>query len=55
MNLSLKCPVNYLMPKPYITSLKGLFVPEGGELPKLVESNKPTRPSHSDETSIPRQ
>ena len=55
MNLSLKYPVNYPMPKPYITSLKDLFDPEGGDLPKLVEgnmTNKPMGPSHSDETSI---
>ena len=46
------------MPKPYIISLKDLFDNEGGELPKLVESNmtnKPMGPSHFDETSIPRQ
>ena len=58
MNLSLKYPVNYPMTKPYITSLKDLFVPEGGELPKLVESNmtnKPMGPSHSNETFILRQ
>ena len=55
MNLSLKCLVNYPIPKPYITSLKDLFDLEGGEFPKLVESNmtnKPMRPSHSNETSI---
>ena len=55
MNLSIKCPVNYLMPKSYITRRKYLFDPKGGELPKLVESNmtnKPMGPSHSDETSI---
>ena len=46
-SLNTKCPVNYLKPKPYITSLKDLFDLEGGELPKLVESNmtnKPMRP-----------
>ena len=55
MNLSLKYPFNYQMPKPYITSLKDLFDPEGGELPKLVESNMTNKlmgPSHSDGTSI---
>ena len=58
MNLSLKCSVNYIKPKSYITSLKDLFDLEDSELPKLVESNmtnKPMGPSHFDETSIPRQ
>ena len=58
MNLSLKCSVNYIKPKSYTTSLKDLFDLEDIELPKLVESNmtnKPMGPSHSDETSIPRQ
>ena len=27
------------MPKPYITSLEDLFDPEGGVMPKLVDSN----------------
>ena len=43
------------MPKPYITSLKDLFEPEGDEFSKLVESdmtNKPMGPCHSEETSI---
>ena len=43
------------MPKAYITSLKDLFDPEGGELPKLVENNmtnKPMGPYHSKETTI---
>ena len=38
------------MPKSYIRSLKDLFDPEGGELPKLVENdmtNKPMGPYHS--------
>ena len=43
------------MPKPYITSLKDLFDPKGGELPKLVENdmtNKPMEPYRSKETTI---
>ena len=47
MNLSLKCLVNYPMPKPYITCLEDLFDSEGGDVPKLVENNmtnKPMRP-----------
>ena len=39
MKLILKCLVNYPMPKPYITNLKDLFHPEGGVMPKLVDSN----------------
>ena len=39
VNLSFKFPINHPMPKPYITSLKDLFDPEGGVTPKLVESN----------------
>ena len=44
MKLSLKCPINYRKPKPYIKSLKDLFDLEGGELPKLVESNMTNKP-----------
>ena len=39
MNLSLECAVNYLIPKPYITSLEDLFDPEGCVMPTLVENN----------------
>ena len=55
MNLSLKCPINYPMPKPYNTSVKYIFDNEADELPKLVESdmtNKPMGPCHSKETSF---
>ena len=44
MNLNLKCPVNYPIPKLYITSLKDVFDPEGGVLPKLVQSNMTNKP-----------
>ena len=44
VNLSLKCPIIYLMPKPYITSLEDLFDPEGGDVPKLVENNITDKP-----------
>ena len=44
MNLNLKCLVNYLMPKTYITNLQDLFDLEGGVMPKLVESNMTKKP-----------
>ena len=44
MKLALKCQVNYPMPKPYIISLKDLFDPESGELPKSVENNVTNNP-----------
>ena len=44
MNLSLKCPVNYTMPKPYITGIEYLIDLEGGDIPKLVESNMTNKP-----------
>ena len=44
VNLNLKCPIIYPMPKPYIISLEVLFDHEGGDLPKLVESNMANKP-----------
>ena len=44
VNLILKCPIIYLMPKPYNTSLEDLFDPEGGDVPKLVENNMTNKP-----------
>ena len=44
VNLSLKCPIIYPMPKPYITSLEDLFDSEGGDVPKLVENNMTNKP-----------
>ena len=44
VNLSFKSPINYSMTKLYITSLKYLFDPEGGELPTLVKSNMTNTP-----------
>ena len=44
VNFSLKCSIIYLMPKPYITSLEGLFDPEGGDVPKLVGINMTNKP-----------
>ena len=44
VNLSLKYPITYLMPKPYITSLEDLFDLEGGDVPKLVENNMTNKP-----------
>ena len=44
VNLSLKCPVIYSIPKPYITSLKDLFDPECGVLPTLVNNNMTNKP-----------
>ena len=44
VNLSLECPLNYLRPNTYITSLKDLFHLEGGELTKLVDSNMTNKP-----------
>ena len=47
VNFSLKCPIIYPMPKPYITSLEDLFGSEGSDVPKLMENNminKPMRP-----------
>ena len=44
VNLSLKCPINNPIPKPYITSLKDLFDLEGGVMPTLVENNMTNKP-----------
>ena len=44
VNLSPKCQINYPMPKPYITSLEDVFDPEGGDVPKLVDSNLTNKP-----------
>ena len=44
MNLSLKCLVNYPMPKPYIISLEDLFDLEGDVMPKLVKINMTNKP-----------
>ena len=44
VNLSLKCPIIYLMHKPYITSLEDIFDHEGGDVPKLVENNMTNKP-----------
>ena len=44
VNLGLKCPIIYPMPKPYITSLEDLFYPECGDVPKLVENNMTNKP-----------
>ena len=55
VSLSLKRPIIYQIPKPYITSLEDLFDPESSDMPKLVENNMTNKPmglSHFDETSI---
>ena len=39
VNLSLKCPIIYQVPKPYITSSKDLFDSEGCVVSTLVENN----------------
>ena len=44
INLSLKCPIIYPNPKPYITSLEDLFDPIGSDVPKLVENNMTNKP-----------
>ena len=44
VNLNLKCPIIYLKPKPYNTSLEYLFDPEGSDVPKLVENNMTNKP-----------
>ena len=44
VNLSLKCPIIYPMPTPYITSLEHLFDPEGSDVPKFVENNMTNKP-----------
>ena len=44
VNLSLKCPIVYPLPKPHITSLEDLFDLEDGNVPKLVENNMTNKP-----------
>ena len=44
VNLSLKCPFIYQVPKSYITSSKGLFDSEGCVMSTLVENNMTNKP-----------
>ena len=44
VNMSLKFPIIYPIPKPYITDLKDLFDLEGSVLPTLVEINITNKP-----------